>query len=181
MAANETAPPIIVCDAGPLIHLDEIGCMQLLADFPQVLVPLAVWDEVAKHRPNALTHSNVRFHKATPTKALSTELDALSRLLGLHRGEQEALQVAQTQPGCLVLTDDTAARLAARNLGLATHGTIGVLLRAIRRKQKTKDEVVGLLRSLPTASTLHVRTTLLKKSFEKWNNSNSPHAGAWRI
>lgn len=163
MAENEPAPPIVVCDAGPLIHLDELGCVDLLADFPQVLVPLAVWDEVAKHRPRAVTYSNVRFQKVTPGETLSTELDVLSRLLGLHRGEQEALQVAQTHPGCLVLTDDTAARLAARNLGLAAHGTIGVLLRAIRRKQKTKDEVVTLLRSLPSASTLHVRAGLLEE------------------
>ena len=163
MAGNEPAPPIVVCDAGPLIHLDEVGCVELLADFPQVLVPPAVWDEVAKHRPNALTHSTVRFQKVTPGKVLSTELDVLSRLLGLHRGEQEALQIAQTHPGCLVLTDDTAARLAARNLGLAAHGTIGVLLRAIRRKQKTKNEVVKLLRSLPSVSTLHVRTALLEE------------------
>jgi predicted nucleic acid-binding protein len=143
--------------------LDEVGCTELLADFPQVLVPLAVWDEVAKYRPNALTQSTVHFRKVTRTAALSTELDVLSRLLGLHRGELEALQVAQTQPGCLVLTDDTAARLAARNLGLTTHGTIGVLLRAIRRKQKTKSEVAIVLRSLPTASTLHIRPALLEE------------------
>jgi len=134
VAGNEPARQIVVCDAGPLIHLDEVGCVELLADFPQVLVPEAVWDEVAKHRPNALTQSTVHFHKVTPTEALPPELDVLSRLLGLHRGEQEALHVAQTHPGCLVLTDDTAARLAARNLGLMTHGTIGVLLRSIRRK-----------------------------------------------
>jgi predicted nucleic acid-binding protein len=51
VAENELAPPIVVCDAGPLIHLDEVGSMELLADFPQVLVPLAVWEEVTKHRP----------------------------------------------------------------------------------------------------------------------------------
>jgi predicted nucleic acid-binding protein len=163
VAGNEPEPPLIVCDAGPLIHLDEVGCVELLADFPQVLVPLVVWDEVARHRPNAFSHRAVHFQKVTLGKPLSTELDVQSRLLGLHRGEQEALQIAQTQPGCLLLTDDTAARLAARNLGLTTHGTIGVLLRAIRRKQKTKDEVVRLLRSLPTASTLHVRTALLEE------------------
>ena len=33
---------------------------------------------------------------------------------------------------------------------------------AIRRNQKTKDEVVTLLRSLSTASTLHVRASLLE-------------------
>lgn len=162
MAGNEPAPPAIVCDAGPLIHLDEVGCVELLTDFPQVLVPTRVWDEVAKHRPSAFMHGTVRFQKVTPDKALSAELDVMSRLLALHRGEREALQVAQAHPGCLLLTDDTGARLAARNLGLEAHGTIGVLLRAIRRKQKTKDEVVKLLRSLPTASTLHIRTGLLE-------------------
>jgi predicted nucleic acid-binding protein len=152
-----------VCDAGPLIHLDEVACVELLADFPQVLVPATVWDEVAKHRPSALTQSAVLFRKVTPTDPVPAELDVLSRLLGLHRGEREALQVAQANSGCLVLTDDTAARLAARNLGLVTHGTIGVLVRSIRRKQKTKDEVINLLRSLPTASTLHVRPSLLEE------------------
>ena len=42
-------PPIVVCDAGPIIHLDEVACIELLSDFPEVLVPVAVWDEVAKH------------------------------------------------------------------------------------------------------------------------------------
>jgi hypothetical protein len=30
---------IVICDAGPLIHLDELGCLDLLADFRDVLVP----------------------------------------------------------------------------------------------------------------------------------------------
>ncbi len=27
----------VVCDAGPLIHLDELGCLSLLSDFDDVL------------------------------------------------------------------------------------------------------------------------------------------------
>jgi predicted nucleic acid-binding protein len=160
VAENEPTPPIVVCDAGPLIHLDEVRCVDLLADFPSVLVPVAVWDEVTKYRPHALTHSEVRFYKSTPPKSLSTELDVLSRLLGLHRGEQEALQVAQTQHACLVLTDDTAARLAARNLGILAHGTIGLLLRATVANRRQ-------LRSLPTASTLHIRAALLEQIIQE--------------
>ena len=49
-----------------------------------------------------------------PQLFTSAELEALSRLLALHRGELEALQVAEAHPGCLLLTDDTAARLAGR-------------------------------------------------------------------
>jgi hypothetical protein len=42
--------PLVVCDAGPLIHLDESGCLDLLSDFSEVLVPEAVWREVRQHR-----------------------------------------------------------------------------------------------------------------------------------
>ena len=36
-----------VCDAGPLIHLDELDSLDLLADF-RVWVPNAAWQEVEK-------------------------------------------------------------------------------------------------------------------------------------
>jgi predicted nucleic acid-binding protein len=39
----------VVCDAGPLIHLDEVDSLDLLADFAEVLVPDAVWREVEQH------------------------------------------------------------------------------------------------------------------------------------
>ncbi|HUP25546.1 MAG TPA: hypothetical protein VNB06_21720 [Thermoanaerobaculia bacterium] len=43
----------VVCDAGPLIHLDEVGCLDLLLDFSAILVPEAVGAEVELHRPEA--------------------------------------------------------------------------------------------------------------------------------
>lgn len=44
---------IVVCDAGPLIHLDELGCLDLLNEFQEVLVPPIVWKEVEHDRPSA--------------------------------------------------------------------------------------------------------------------------------
>ena len=82
-------------------------------------------------------------------------------MLSLHTGEGGALRVAlEHRPG-LLLTDDTAARLAAGNLGIVTHGTIGVLVRAIRRRQRTKPEILAVLRALPARSTLHLKRSLL--------------------
>lgn len=46
MAGNDKLAMLVVCDAGPLIHLHELGCLELLADFPTVLVPETVWREV---------------------------------------------------------------------------------------------------------------------------------------
>jgi hypothetical protein len=43
----------MVCDTGPIIHLDELSSLDLLADFT-VLVPDIVWQEVTRHRPTAL-------------------------------------------------------------------------------------------------------------------------------
>lgn len=39
MGTIDPAPPVVVCDAGPLIHLDEVGPMDLLADLAEILVP----------------------------------------------------------------------------------------------------------------------------------------------
>jgi len=57
--------PDVVCDAGPLIHLDELGCLGLLADFHTVSVPEQVWHEVESPRPGELQASGVEFQQVT--------------------------------------------------------------------------------------------------------------------
>jgi predicted nucleic acid-binding protein len=103
----------------------------------------------------------VRLRRVSPKVPEPPALEALALVLSLHTGEWEALRVAlENRPG-LLLTDDTAARLAAGNLGIATHGTIGILVRAIRRRQRTKPEVLAVLRALTAQSTLHLKRSLL--------------------
>lgn len=150
----------VVCDAGPLIHLDELRCIELLSDFACVIVPNAVWDEVARHRPDALASPTLHLERRSCASPRG-EIDALAALFTLHRGETEALSLASEIGGALLLTDDTAARLAARALGIAVHGSLGVLVRAIRRRQKTKAEVVALLRDVPKKTSLFIRPSLL--------------------
>ena len=161
MATTELRMPLVVCDAGPLIHLDELGCLDLLADFSEVRVPEAVWAEVLRHRPRALAHVAVNLRRVRPLAPIPPALESLAAVLCLHSGEWEALRVALEYPSATLLTDDTAARLAAGNLGIVSRGTIGILVRAIRRKQRTKSEVLAVLRALPTRSTLHLKRSLL--------------------
>jgi predicted nucleic acid-binding protein len=161
MERAEESPSVVVCDAGPLIHLDEVGWLDLLADFAQVFVPNVVCEEVEKHRPAALQNPGVSFQRVNPSGAVPDELNALAQIFTLHAGEWEALRVAMGIPAGILLSDDTAARMAAQNLRIETHGTIGILIRAIRRKQRTKEEVLSVLRSLPECSTLHLKRSLL--------------------
>jgi hypothetical protein len=42
---------LVVLDAGPVIHLDELGCLRLLEGFSEIQIPSVVWDEIRAHRP----------------------------------------------------------------------------------------------------------------------------------
>jgi predicted nucleic acid-binding protein len=55
-------------------------------------------------------------------------------------------------------------------LGYRVHGSIGILIRAIRRGQRSKDEVITTLRELPVRSTLHIRPRLLQEIIENLEN-----------
>ena len=153
------APPAVVCDAGPLIHLDELGWLDSLLDFSQVLVPSSVWSEVARHRPGALAGDHLR-HIAVEGE-VPPPLAALARSLVLGPGECEAIHLATRQPGLILLTDDAAARLAAEALQIRVHGSIGVLLRSVRLGRRTRDQVIAALESLGERSSLHIRPALV--------------------
>ena len=167
---TDLLPFIVVCDAGPLIHLDEVGCLDLLSDFSRVLVPSTVWTEVQRHREQALQNRNVELIRIVPIAPEPPALEALGVIFSLHVGEWEALRVALENPSSVLLTDDTAARLAAGNLGIRTHGTVGILVRSIRRNQRSKQQVLSILESLPTVSSLHLKRSLLDSVIQSIQN-----------
>ena len=77
-------------------------------------------------------------------------------------------------PGALFLTDDTAARMAAANLGINAHGSIGILIRAIRRNHRSKNEVIAILRGLPANSSLHLKRSLLDTVIQEVEQARFP-------
>jgi predicted nucleic acid-binding protein len=157
----------VVCDAGPLIHLDELGCIDLLLDFEQLLIPRQVWDEVERHQPSALRALPADHRPLEVELSIASDFEALVRALSLDLGEQAALSLMERHPQGILLTDDAAARLAAQALGFRAHGTIGVLLRSIRRNQRSATAVLEVLRMLPTRSTLHLRSGLLQEFMDQ--------------
>lgn len=173
MAAVETAVRVVVLDAGPLIHLDELNSLVLLDDYKELLVPAAVWLEVERHRPSLFHTPGLNVCRVTPNGSCSPALVALSKLFPLHAGETQALQIATERHVGMLFTDDTAARLAAKQLGIPVHGTLGILLRAVRRRQLTASVVSSLLRAIPERSTLHVKPSLLESIILEVEEFNS--------
>jgi predicted nucleic acid-binding protein len=161
----------LVSDAGPLIHLDELGCLDLLRNFATVLVADAVWAEVRRHRPSALRRRSVKLRRVTSSPEAVPELTRLAQAFLLDAGELESLKLMQQFPEAIFLTDDSAARLVAEQLGYEVHGTIGVIVRALRLHQRTKRQVLNLLRSVPKRSSLFIEARLLNSVIEQVKNS----------
>jgi predicted nucleic acid-binding protein len=105
----------VVCDADPIIHLDELGCLDLLDDFQEISLSDTVWKEISRYRPSA-------------------------------------------------------ARLVAKQMGFNVHGTIGILVRSIRRGQMKPKEVLRILTEIPQKTTLYIKHSLLEEISLKIRN-----------
>jgi predicted nucleic acid-binding protein len=92
---------------------------------------------------------------------------ALCVAFSLDAGESQCLALLATIPDGMLLTDDAAARLVGERMGLRVHGTIGVLIRAIRRGTRTAREVLDILEELPRRSTLFIQRSLLQEVKER--------------
>ena len=107
----------------------------------------------------------------TPAPGATPELIRLAQALLLDAGELEALALMQQSPNAILLTDDAAARLVAERLAYDVDGTIGVVVRALRRQQRTKRQVLNLRRSVPRRSSLFIESRLLDSVIEQVRNA----------
>lgn len=137
--------------------------MDLLSGFDSVLIPRQVLLEAERHRVGLGSRRKLEARVLDVSVERSAHFETLVRTLVLGIGEQSALSLALSRKGALVLTDDAAARLAAKALGIRAYGTLGVLLRSIRRHQRRREDVLDVLGSLRSRSTLYVRDDLLQE------------------
>lgn len=121
-------PDVWVVDASPLISLDQIGCVHLLARLSsEVLVPRAVVAEVSTGTM-ALTVERLGPYRVVEVDRLDPGVAAWD--LGV--GETEVLSWIIANPGAIAILDDRAARQCASTFGIRARGTMGVLLDAKR-------------------------------------------------
>lgn len=160
----------LVCDAGPIIHLDELSCLDLLADFQEIILSSIVCEEIKMYRPLALKRQNLSFRTLSQKIPPDETIQTICRIFSLDAGENEALALMQKNPQAIFLTDDAAARLVAEQMRYKVHGTIGIIIRSVRRGQKKPEEVVKILSNIPIKSTLYIEASLLKEIIIKVKN-----------
>jgi predicted nucleic acid-binding protein len=134
-----------------------------LNDFSEVLVSFGVKQEVLKHRRVPFEDRTLPWLFVSPRFPLEKPIQTMCKTFSLDVGEVEALSILCKAPESIFLTDDAAARLVATQLGFKVHGTIGVLLRAVRRGLMKPEEVIDVLNGFPVASTLYVKASLLEE------------------
>lgn len=156
-----------ICDAGPIIHLDELNCFDLLCDFQEIVLGDTVREEVKHHRPGALKKPNIHFTRASQKYPEGELLRTMCRIFSLDAGEIEAFAIIEKNPGALFFTDDASARIVADRMGFKVHGTIGIIVRTIRREIMQPEQVLQILAGIASKSSLHIRPSLLQKIIGK--------------
>ncbi len=117
---------IVVVDTGPLLHLYEAQCLELLKLTGEVHIPSIISTEISYLLPNLKIPDWITIAQVTG----SYKSQAISwRLAGiLDDGEAEALALSQQLDARWFITDDAAARLLGKTIGIEVHGSLGVVL-----------------------------------------------------
>lgn len=119
---------LIVCDTGPILHLQEANLLELLQKTGKVYIPKMVDTEMNELCPQWKKHRQewIFVEPLLPDETKQAESLFLSGLLGF--GEAEAIVLAKRLNPEWFLTDDTEARILANSMGMEVHGSLGIVL-----------------------------------------------------
>lgn len=155
-------PKLCILDAGPIIHLDEIGVLHLLGALGHVVVTETVVAEAARHRPGLDVRS--QFEVVDDVENIPRRVAVAASRHSLDSGELAALAWGEIFGADVFVSDDSKARLAAKELGFEITGTLGVILHALRKGIITKPAAIALLERIPAESTLHISVDFLSET-----------------
>jgi predicted nucleic acid-binding protein len=139
-----------VLNTGPIIHLSEVECFNVIEIFHTV-VPKAVYNEVVRYRKSG--SKELRDSKIAVIELTEDEKVLAKRLCDLYRievGEAEAIAICISRDYEFFLTDDKDAREVGELHDIEVHGGLGVILRAYREGifeyEHVKNAIHGLYR-----------------------------------
>jgi predicted nucleic acid-binding protein len=166
-----------VLDAGPLIHLSEIGCLRLLNHFDALHVPDAVWAETVERGRVAEADfailKNIQRHRLNGFQV--KDFIEKMNLQGLHAGDRECLFVCENHHLKVLLTDDMAVRKATKRLNVVPLGSLGVVVAAFKAKEISLEEAEGYIADLYDVSSLFVTRTIAELAIEQLRKIEIPN------
>jgi predicted nucleic acid-binding protein len=123
----------VICNTSPLLYLFQVGQLSLLHGlYGEIFVPLAVESELRAGAALGCLAPDVSQHAWLHVQPL-LDRSLLPEVADLGPGEAEAIALALSNPGSLLILDDSLGRETSRRRGLTYTGTLGVLVRRKRR------------------------------------------------
>jgi predicted nucleic acid-binding protein len=150
--ADKPAVRRIVCDTGPLLHLDEAKCLGILQHAGDLHIPPTVDTELCRQDPGWPAKKKSWIHVTPLGPPHCTAAEAWHKAGLLHSGEAEAMELARQLRADWFLTDDSSARLVGQACGLEVHGSLGIVLWAAASEHLTRAEAEAALRGLAESS-----------------------------
>ena len=137
---------IVVSDTTPLISLMKLGAINLIEGlYGEILIPEAVYNELTcnnKFFEEAKIISESNFIKIVYVEN-KTEVQMIQKYSGLDLGESEAIAYSQQINADLLMMDEAKGRSVARQVGLTTIGTLGILKHAYDKGLLSKEEAIN--------------------------------------
>jgi predicted nucleic acid-binding protein len=159
-----------VFDTGPFIHLHEIEQYQQLKQFEKIKTTFEVLEETRELKQILIKKKNVFVCQLEAKSKDMTKY--FMQKYDLDLGEATCLSLCKQENLSLFFTDDFSARQTAIILGFEAHGTIAIILRALREKILNKKEAQKAIEALYTDSSLFFTKDLYNwtvKEIERYN------------
>lgn len=151
----------VVSNSGPLIHLAQIGMLDLLDVFPVIYIPQKVYGEVCiTGMPGYFEIKDKENIKVLQVSDADINLIKSKINEKLHDGEMHALALCNKLAE-VFLTDDMEARYAAEKLNIEVHGSIGIIVRAYRENLIDIEQAEKALNDLYDISNLFVTRAIV--------------------
>jgi predicted nucleic acid-binding protein len=162
-----------VTDAGPLIHLTEIGCLPLMSIFRSLHITDSVWAETIGmgrvEETDFLALGSVQRH-ALPRSDVDRFVQGMG-LSDLQEGERECLYLCHQMGPPILLTDDLAVREAATRLNVKPVGSLGVVAKAYRLGRISLVDAERHMTNLYDVSSLFVTRAIVDLAVERLRQS----------
>ncbi len=140
---------MIISNTSPLIHLAKVGKLELLKLlFKTIKIPLSVYNEIITHPNNTET---VIVKKAVDDGWLRIKRvllkDPLKKFSTVAKAELEVIALA-IQEREIAIIDDRDAVQIANIFDVEVHGTLFVILKAVKQKLLKKEEAIKIVNQM---------------------------------
>jgi predicted nucleic acid-binding protein len=130
---TKISPMPVVSDADVLIHLSKLEKLSILkALYKEVAVPEHIKSEVLVREDTKLQNAFNSFLKVSATSWDKAE--KIAKKHHIHTGEAHVKVLGEELRATLFLSNEKKVRKAAKEEGFAVSGTVGIILRAVKKE-----------------------------------------------